>query len=175
MLLGALWFGIAAPLVAWHAARDERLAERRAIGDRMDALAATLPALRRQAEAIGRASTGASTGLLTAADDAVAGAALQEQVQRMAAEVDATLASMEVLPPEKAGDYRRIGLRLAISAGRWSALVRLLQEMAEASPRMLIDDLQVHELQTQDRSLGTRVDASFDVLAFRSAADVAQR
>jgi general secretion pathway protein M len=140
----------------------------------MDALAGALPALRRQAEAMGKAGGSAQTELLAAADDAVAGAALQEQVQRMAADADATLASMEVLPPEKAGEYRRIGLRLAISGGRFSALVRLLQDLATATPRMLVDELEVHALQTQDRSLGTRVDASFDVLAFRSAA-VAQR
>jgi general secretion pathway protein M len=135
----------------------------------MEALAAGLPALRRDAAALTSGPANASAALLAGNDDAVAGAALQEQVQRLAAGADATLASMEVLPAETEGAYRRIALRLAISAGRFSALVRLLDALSTASPRMLVDDLQVHGLQVQDRNAGTRVDASFDVLAFRSA------
>jgi hypothetical protein len=48
-VLGALWAGVAAPLVEWHALRAEQVQARRALARRMAEIAETLPELRDQA------------------------------------------------------------------------------------------------------------------------------
>ncbi len=168
-----LWLGIASPLIGWFDARAERLSARAVLADHMQALADAVPALRRQAAAAQAANRGpgnARVALLEGSDDAVAGAALQERVQRLADGAGVTLASVETLPVESVGAYRRIGLHLTVVAAGWPALVRLLQLVEDATPHMLIDDLQVHGRPSRDRSAGTAVDANFDVLGYRLAA-----
>ena len=138
-----LWFGIVLPLAVWHATRAASLERQATLAGRMEALAASLPALRRRAATL--AAGPAPQTLLEGASDAVAGAALQEQVQAMAQEAGSPLTSVETLPAEPAGAYRRIGLRVSLSAP-FPSLVHLLAAIADANPRMLVDDLQVLSL-----------------------------
>jgi len=161
----ALWFGVAMPLVGWHAARGEAIERQRALAVRMEALAASLPALRQRAASL--AAGPAPQALLEGASDAVAGAALQEQVQAMAVEAGSPLTSAEALPAEPAGAYRRISLRVALSAP-YPVLVHLLAAIADATPRMLVDDLQVQAPPLGLRSAVLPRDATLTVLAFRA-------
>ncbi|MBV9786341.1 MAG: general secretion pathway protein GspM [Acidisphaera sp.] len=167
-LLGGLWVGVVAPLVAWHAERAEALAERGALARRMAVLAQTLPALERQQQAT-KASGPAPSAVLSGATDAVAGAALQGQVQDMATTAGAALTSAETLPSEPAGAYRRIGLRVSINA-QWPVLVRLLTAVEQATPRMLIDDVQLHSSVVLIRAAMLPLDATFTVYALRPGA-----
>lgn len=138
--VGALaWASVGSPLLAAYDERAERLDAREMLAARMAALAATLPALQRDAGT----APGGSTDLLEGGTDAVAAAALQERVQDMAARSGARLSSLEVLPAQAKGAYREIGVRVALNAP-WPVLVRLLQAVADGRPRMLVDDLQVH-------------------------------
>lgn len=157
------WVGVVSPLIAWHAEQTERLAERQALAHRMTDLAERLPALKAQAAAR-NLSGPAPSALLPGNTDAVAGAALQQLVQQMATGVGAPLNSVEVLPAEAVGNYRRIGLHVALSAP-WPALVRLLQSIEQAAPPMLIDDLRLRGAPMGNPALP--MDASFTVLAFR--------
>ena len=162
-IVASVWAGVVAPLVAWHSDQTELLEQRRALAGRMAALAETLPALQQQAAA--RNVTGpAPSAVLEGDTDAVAGAALQQLVQQMATGAGISLSSVEVLPAEAVGGYRRIGLHLALAAP-WPALVQLLQAIEQASPPMLIDDLRLHGPPPQSAVLP--MDASFTVLAFR--------
>ena len=163
--LMVLWFGIVLPLAGWHAARGEAIERQRALVSRMEALAASLPALRQRAATL--ASGPAPQALLEGSSDAVAGAALQEQVQAMAVEAGSPLTSAEALPAEPAGAYRRIGLRVALSAP-YPVLVHLLAAIADATPRMLVDDLQVQAPPLGLRSVVLPMDATLTVLAFRA-------
>lgn len=160
-----LWLGLVAPLAGFHQDRAEELERRQALVQRMERLAAQLPALRQQASAPAAASASA---LLEGESDAVAGAALQEAVQAMAAAAGAVLTSVETLPAERAGQYRRVSVRVSLNAS-WPVLVQLLESLAQSSPRMLVDDLQVQSspliLQMATRPL----DASFTVIGFRAA------
>ncbi len=65
----------------------------------MTALVATLPELQRQSSG----EHAPAAALLEGASDAVAGAALQSTVQRMATTAGAELNSMEMLPAEQRG------------------------------------------------------------------------
>jgi general secretion pathway protein M len=160
----SVWAGVAAPLVAWHAEQAERLEQRQTLARRMAALAETLPALQAQAAATTKSGR-APNAVLEGNTDAVASAALQQLVQAMATGAGTSLSSVEVLPAEAVGDYRRIGLHVALAAP-WPALVHLLQSIELASPPMLVDDLRVHGPPMGTAALP--MDASFTVLAFRA-------
>jgi general secretion pathway protein M len=170
-VLGALWVGIAAPLLAWHADRAVELENRRAVARRMAVLAEMLPELRLQAQsAAGGPGRSGVEDTLEGASDAIAGAALQQRLQEMAARAGAPLSSAEALPGEPAGAYRRITVRVALSAP-WPTLVRLLQAVAQAgSPHMLVDELQLRSSPLLLRSGPRPMEASFNVIAFRTAA-----
>ena len=164
VVLAAAWIGVAAPLLDWHAGRADTMAARRTLARRMAQIAQTLPALQRQAAA----SPGTpAAAVLDGSTDAVAGAALQQAVQDMAARAGAVLASVEVLPGEQAGAYRRIGLRIGLNAP-WPVLVGLLRGILDAQPGMVVDDMQVHGTRAFIRDPAAALDASWVVLAFRA-------
>src|SRR5690348_6205985 len=89
-VLAAIWVGSIQPLIDWYAARGTALEERQMLLQRMTAVAATLPELQRLSS--GEHAQGAA--VLEGATDAVAGAALQSQVQQLAAAAGAELNSM---------------------------------------------------------------------------------
>jgi general secretion pathway protein M len=168
-VLGGLWVGVAAPLLDRYALRAEQVHARRALARRMAELAETLPAQREGARRVAAPGRPAEEGVvLEGASDAIAAAALQGRLQEMAARAGAPLSSVEALPGEAAGAWRRIGVRVAVNAP-WPAIIRLLQGIGTASPRMLVDELQLRIpplLRTGPRP----VEASFTVLAFRAEA-----
>jgi len=166
LLLAALWLGAIAPLLEWHAAREEELRQRSALAARMSAVAESLPRLRRDAAA----DSGALPALLEGASDSIAGAALQSQVQDMAGQAGVTLGSAELLPVEAAGRYRRVALRLSAN-GSWTALVMLLQAMETATPRMLVEELGVQSALSLAPGAAQRVSANITLVAFRVAGD----
>jgi general secretion pathway protein M len=162
-LLGALWFGITMPLIGWYQARAEELAQRRAVLVHMQALVEMLPDLGRQSGGV----RPAPNALLPGPTDALAAAAMQSAVQAMAAASGADLASMETLPAEARGGYRRIGLRVSLSAP-WPVLIDLLRSAGQQQPRMLVDDVQFRASPLQVDEAASPVSASFTLLAFRA-------
>ena len=175
LLLLVVWQAIASPLLDLYRDRAQALDARRAVAVHMAAQAAQLPALRRLA-ASGNARLG-PVALIAGTSDAIAAAALQERVQQMATGLGATLSSTESLPPTpargqgqgqaqgQAGPYRRVGVRIAVTAP-FDVMVRLLAAIEQASPSMLIDDLQLHGSRIQLQP-NAPIEGSLTVLAFR--------
>ena len=140
VLVAAAWTAIVSPLLDWHAERADQLAIRSTLARRMAQVAAEVPDLKRLAAA---APTGAAqVTVLEGATDALAGATLQQSVQEIAAKTGAALASTEALPAEQVGRYRRIGVRVALSAP-WPMFVHFLDGVTDGSPRLLVNDLQI--------------------------------
>jgi hypothetical protein len=163
-----LWFGLGAPLLQWHAERAATLVERRELARRMQDLLAEIPDLQRRASQEPKV-VGADS-LLAGDSDAIAAAALQEKVQAIAAETGATVSSAEILPAQELGGYRRIGLKIAVYARVWSGLVRLLQGMQQATPKMLVGELEIRAMPTRSEAVDVPVSATITVLAYRAAA-----
>lgn len=168
--LGLAWTLVASPLIGWYEVREERLAEQQALLAHMTRLVAELPALRRSAGGGGQANDVPAATLLSGESDAIAGAALQGMVQDMARAAGVTLTSAEALPGEPRGAFRRIGLRIMLSAD-WPALIDLLKAVESSPMRLLVDDLQLHS--TANTPAGAirdapRIEASFVVLGFRA-------
>lgn len=166
VVLAAAWVAVAAPLLDWHAERDEALGQRATLARRMAQVAAGLPDLQRQAAAAAAAGPVAAT-LLDGSTDAVAGATLQQLIQDMAGRAGATLSSTETLPAETVAAYHRVGVRVALSVS-WKVLVQLLLAVEEASPQMLVDDLQIHGVRRIGVAGEPPLEASFTVLGFRA-------
>lgn len=135
-----LWLGVIAPLRDWNADLADTRTRRETLAGRMRSLAETLPTLQRQSGA--QASPSPALASMEGATDAVAAASLQEKIQDMARKAGVTLSSAEALPVDAVGPYRRIGLRLSVE-GRWPMLIAFLQSTGQATPRMLIDDVQL--------------------------------
>lgn len=173
LLGGAVWLAAASPLLDWHAQRAEQLGTRRTLAGRMASLAAGLPALERQAAAVS-SSGPAADALLDQPSDALAAAFLQGRVGEMVSRAGASLQSVEALPAEQAGAYRRIRLRVALS-GEWPVLVALLGQIADAAPRMLVDDVQLRAAPVLAGRGPPPLDAGFTVLAFRPAGNAPVR
>jgi general secretion pathway protein M len=166
LVLAAAWMAVASPLLDWHADRAEALQQRSTLARRMAQVAAGLPELQRQAAAAAAVGPVAAT-LLDGSTDAVAGATLQQLVQDMAGRAGATLSSTETLPAEAVANYRRIGVRVALSAP-WAVLVELLRAIEQASPQMLVDELQIHGGRRFGVAGEPPLEASFTVLGFRA-------
>jgi general secretion pathway protein M len=161
-----LWAAILNPLLTWHAEQAETLRMRSVLAERMASTAALLPELRQQLETGAAGNRASVVAVLAGATDALAGANLQEQVQKMAALAGASLASIETLPAEQAGAWRRIGLRVSLTVS-WQVLIQLLESVNRATPAMLIDDLRVHASTSTSRPAGLPLQTSFTVFGFR--------
>ena len=166
LLIAVIWIGVASPLLGWYADREEDLRQQTALAGRMQAVADSLPSVQRDAARM-EASGPPPRSVFDGTSDAVDGATLQGQIEQMARAAGATLTSSEALPSEQAGAYRRIGVHLSLSAP-WPVLVALLQAIAEATPRMLTDDLQLQGSPLLARAATLPLDASLTVFAFRS-------
>lgn len=157
------WVGLIAPVIDWYQARADQLA---GLGSRIvreEALIETLPALKKAAATAAQTPTRA---VLNGTSDAIAGAELQEQVQAMATSANAQLTSIETLPAEQVGSYRRIGVRVELNA-MLPVIVALLKSIEEAQPSMLVDDMHLTATPVGPLSVSLPLDGAFTVYAFR--------
>jgi general secretion pathway protein M len=161
------WFAVVQPLRDWYEDRAEKLAQRHAILVRMAALAEQIPALRLQAAALG-GNEPTQSSELAGDTDAIAGAGLEEAVEALAAGAGVTLASKENLPAVPNGHYHRIGLRLSLVAP-YKLLVRLLQAVSQATPRMLVDDVHIEGAHLVNQPVDAPLEAQFTIVGFRRA------
>jgi general secretion pathway protein M len=158
-----VWLGVIAPVLSFYGDRAEELASLRARVARGSALIEALPALTREAARAAKAPTQA---VLQGASDAIAGATLQEQVQGMAASTNAQLTSIETLPGEQVGAYRRIGVRVELSA-QLAVVTHLLEAIEQAQPSMLVDDIRLTATPVGPQNAQLPMDVAFTVYAFR--------
>ncbi|MCE2574232.1 type II secretion system protein GspM [Komagataeibacter sp. FNDCR2] len=156
-----LWNVVVMPLWGWYQTRAEALNAKSALVAHMAARAAALPALRRQAAS----APPVPAFLLEGANDTVAAAALQEKVQQMAAEQGTSLSSVETLGAVSMGRYRRIGVSIA-TVTSFPALIHLLDAVEQASPILLVDDLQLRGAEGNAGG-SPMLQAAMTVLAFR--------
>ena len=171
LILAIFYFFAVAPLVDLYQQRSAKIEDGRMLVPRLEAVAGRLPALRsRVAQLHAAARTRKVT--LEGASDAVASANLESRIEAFATSAGVTIGSTESLPVETRDGYRRIGLRLALN-GPYATLVRLLAKLQEATPPLVVDNLQVHGVLRRPGmpQMGTAeigLDAGLDVYGFRS-------
>ena len=165
VVVGAAWFGIAAPVLDWYQNRTETLRRQLALQQRMAVLVETLPALREAAETA--RSSHPTAALFSGGTDALAAAALQQKLDEMAAAAGLRIGSQEILPSQAADSLRAIPVRVTITSP-WRALVNLLEATANAETPMMIDDLRLRALPGGAPTQDPLIDASFLVTAYRA-------
>jgi general secretion pathway protein M len=163
LVLLLFWLVFILPILDWYGSRAARLADLRDRAAHEEALIAMLPQLKLEAAKAAQTPTHA---VLTGNSDAIAGAALQEQVQSMATAADASLTSIETLPTEQVGAYRRIGVRVELNA-HLPVIVALLRAVEDAQPNMLADDIHLTATPVGPLNTALPLDAAFTIYAFR--------
>jgi general secretion pathway protein M len=170
--LGGLYLMAVAPLLDFYAERQARLEDGRMLLPRLQRTTAELPALRARV-ALLRAAARTRKVTLAGASDAIASANLQSRIDSLAGSVGAVIGSTESLPATTSDGYRRIGLRVELS-GPYETLVRLLAKLEQATPPLIIDNLQIHGVLRRpglpaEAEADPGLDAGFDVYGFRNA------
>ncbi|HEY3912674.1 MAG TPA: type II secretion system protein GspM [Stellaceae bacterium] len=171
VVLGGFYFVAVAPLLDLYAQRQERLEDGRMLLPRLQSTAAEVPELRARVAGL-RAAARTRKVTLDGASDAIASANLQSRIDGFATSIGATIGSTESLPPEARDGYRRIGLRFALS-GPYETLVKLLAKLEEATPPLIVDNLQIHGVLRrpglpEGGGAEADLDAGFDVYGFRN-------
>ena len=167
VLLALAWAGLVSPLLGWYAARQDRLEQRQTLVAHMAMLAATAPALQRQMDA-GNADT--RPALLTGTTEAIAGAELQQRLQELSERAAVRMTSAEVLAAEQSGAFRRIRVHVAVS-GPWARLVGLFSAIDQATPHMLVSEMQIGQSRSVTTSPVKLLDAAFTVVALYAGQD----
>jgi general secretion pathway protein M len=169
MGLLVIWFCIADPARSWFNDRSALLDQRQELLAHMRDLAATLPALRAASADKHDEGTRAASILLPGDSDAVAAAALQERVQKMAADAGASLTAVETLPPTStAGRWHKVALRINLNAS-WPVLMELIRSVEKSSTRILVDDVRFRSPVGLAHPAALPIQASMVLYGFRSA------
>jgi general secretion pathway protein M len=171
LALVILYFLAIAPLLDLYQQREAQIEDARMLLPRLAAVVDRLPTLRAEVARL-RATARMRKVTLGGASDAIASANLQSRIEGFATSVGATIGSTESLPVETHDGYRRIGLRFALT-GPYETLVRLLAKLEEATPPLVVDNLQIHGVLRrpglpQPGMSDIGLDAGIDVYGFRS-------
>lgn len=161
-----VWLGVIAPLLELYQEREDALAQMTTRVGRMTRLVRELPALKAKANSVAALPEPVAQ-TLSAPSDAVGAASLQNIVQELAGKAGASLTSIEIIPAEAAGGYRKLGLRLSTTVS-WSVLIAMFNAIESSAPPILLDDLQIHGSALASDGEVQMLDASFVVYAFRS-------
>lgn len=159
LVLAAFWLGVVMPVIDWHGERAELV-------QRMEALVATRAAVQEQAKAVAAGGAG-ETALLEGDSESVASATLQELLQAMFMQAGVQLNSVETLPGDEAGAYRRIRLRVSFNAS-WPVLMALLKDFEIARPALLIDELSVQPALHRISTAPGTFDVTCAIFGFRA-------
>jgi general secretion pathway protein M len=155
------------PLRAAYRGLEEELATSRTQTERLRANAEQLPILRAERDRL-RQQAGTEGMLLPGASDSVASVALQAKLRQLAADGGAELASSEVLAAEPRGEFRRIALRVTLTA-TLPSLVSILSGVEAAEPAMFADNIQIRTAAAPARAgQGEMLAVSMEVHGFRT-------
>lgn len=162
-----VWLCVVSPVWNAYSEAADRMDRKAAMVARMRRLAESLPELRQAAEAA--PAPAARLAPVEAPTDALATAAIQQLVQSFIARRNGLeMTSLEAIPGENAGAYRRIGLRV-VGRGSWPELLDLLQMLESATPSLVLDGLTLQAPSASLLRAGARSTLEFGLMihAFR--------
>ncbi len=135
---------------------------------RLRAAADDVPRLRAQVAGLSEAAN-VREGTLSGESDALAAAALQSEIEKLAAAAGVAISSTEGLAAEPRANYRRVGLRISVS-GTYATIIKLLDALETTKPPLVLDDLQIHgKPLVAGSNLVPQLDASFSAFGFRNS------
>ncbi len=164
-VLALLWLAVAAPLADFYQERAAALQQRRDLAAQMGVLVGSLPGLRAAAVAEPDRPRHVASGL-SGGTDALAAANLQTLVGQIATGTGVTISSIDTVTPQNTLWGRRIGVSLRLS-GNYRALVTFISRVLLAQPKMVVDDLELHNTGAGGTAPDATLDGSLSVFGFR--------
>jgi general secretion pathway protein M len=140
-LVAFAYYVVLVPLRESYDTTDQAIAEARELLARYEKLAAGRPDLEAQvAELQARQST--QGNYLSGGTDALAAAELQERVNAIITSNGGTLRSIQVLPAEDENGFRRVAMRMQITATT-PALFNIVYALESEAPLLFVDNFDV--------------------------------
>jgi hypothetical protein len=168
LLAGLIYTALIAPLIEDYAATQQQIVQYTVLAERYRRLAEALPSRRAALAALKQGAAG-ETGLLTSANETLAGAELQSRIKSIVEAAQGELKSTQVLPVQREGDFRRVGVRTEMSM-TLPAAQRVLYQIESMPPWLFIDNLDIHSHaaeRRQDRNTDIIVlEMSFEVSGY---------
>jgi general secretion pathway protein M len=140
-VIAAIYLWAVEPLVAAYSRTDEAIVEARTMVERFDRLGAARAKLMQQAATLDKGET-TTVYYLTGGTDAVAAAALQEQVKSLIESSGGTVGSMQTLPTREEQRLQRVALRLQMTA-TMPSLFHVLHGLETGVPLLFLDNLDI--------------------------------
>lgn len=161
LILALLWSLVFGPLLSTYAQRTDALTLQRQLAEHMAALVHAVPRLEQE-----KAALPVKTDFLVAGNTvAIASANLEDNLQKAAASVHATIVSVENTPISTSDPSSRIGVHIVLDA-TFDSLVRLVALLKQSSPVVAMDDIHIGVSDDSDNPASAmRIDMT--VYAFR--------
>ena len=145
----ALYVFVVAPIVTDYAETDASVAQAAELLDRYRRVAAARPALQERLDALKTQQSKIGT-YLSGETNALAGAELQELVNATVSASGGGLRSVQILPVKTDGGFRRIGVRVQMTA-TMAQVLRLLHGFEAGSKLLFVDKLEVSNRRARRR------------------------
>ncbi len=145
----AFYLFVVVPIVAGYAETDAAVAQAAELLDRYRRVAAARPVLQDRLDALKSRQSEIGT-YLSGETDALAGAELQELVNATVARGGAGLRSVQILPVKADGDFRRIGVRVQMTA-TIAQVLHVLHGLEAGSTLLFVDNLEVSNRRARRR------------------------
>ncbi len=145
----ALYLFVVAPIVAGYTETDAAVAQAAELLERYRRVAAARPALQERLDALKSRQSEIGT-YLSGETDALAGAELQELVNATVAKGGGGLRSVQILPVKADGGFRRIGVRVQMTA-TVAQVLRVLHGLEAGSTLLFVDNLEVSNRRARRR------------------------
>jgi len=145
----ACYLFVVAPIVAGYAETDAAVAQAAELLDRYRRVAAARTGLQERLDALKSRQSEIGT-YLGGETDALAGAELQELVNATVAKGGGGLRSVQILPVKTDGSFRRIGVRVQMTA-TIAQVLRVLHGLEAGSTLLFVDNLEVSNRRARRR------------------------
>ena len=145
----ALYLFVVAPIVTGYTQTDAAVAQAAELLERYRRVAAARPALQERLDALKSRQSEIGT-YLSGETDALAGAELQELVNATVAKGGGGLRSVQILPVKADGGFRRIGVRVQMTA-TIAQVLRVLHGLEAGSTLLFVDNLEVSNRRARRR------------------------
>jgi len=152
LLFLAIWlvYSLAlAPIVGAYREVDEDIESTKSQLARLESISQSYPALKAQLDELAR-RTSKSGVYLAGSTDALAAASLQEDVGAQIGRAGGTLRSVQILPATSDGDFKKVTVRVQLTA-TLAQFTRLLYSLEAARPFVFVDNLDIKNRRTRSK------------------------
>ena len=152
LLFFVVWFFyglVLAPIFGAYGEVDDNIESTKSQLARLESISQSYPALKAQLDELARRT--AKSGVYLAGNtDALAAAGLQEDVSVQIGRAGGTLRSVQILPATSDGDFKKVSVRVQLTA-TLVQFTKLLYSLEAARPFVFVDNLDIKNRRTRSR------------------------